>query len=81
MLCFAVNNRTSLRNAQEKVRVQIMPQPLIHVELPFIPCPQWIVELTRECPGVPVVLVGCKTDTRSPSSHTIDEEDVIEFLC
>ncbi|KAI8609950.1 P-loop containing nucleoside triphosphate hydrolase protein [Chytriomyces sp. MP71] len=42
MICFAIDNPTSLANIAEK----------------------WIAEVLHYCPGIPIILVGCKKDLR-----------------
>ncbi|ODM98376.1 Ras-like GTP-binding protein RhoL, partial [Orchesella cincta] len=36
---------------------------------------RWILELRKHCPNVPVLLVGTKTDIRTPSNRWISEEE------
>jgi Ras family protein A len=61
LICFAVDSPDSLDNVQEKVRFRSL---LILVLYYDSTRPQWISEVHHFCPGLPVVLVGCKKDLR-----------------
>lgn len=73
-MCFDVTNRSSYDNILTKVRQRrgLLPpraasprgMPTYSLVCPT-PCPpQWYPEVNHFCKGVPVLLVGCKTDLR-----------------
>ncbi|KAF8074773.1 P-loop containing nucleoside triphosphate hydrolase protein [Lyophyllum atratum] len=58
MICFSVDNPTSLENVESKVKLESRPYSLVLNHL------QWIEEILEHCPGVKLVLVALKCDLR-----------------
>lgn len=73
-MCFDVTNRSSYDNILTKVRQRrgLLPphaasprgMPTYSLVCPTPRSPQWYPEVNHFCKGVPVLLVGCKTDLR-----------------
>lgn len=62
MICFSVDNPTSLENVESKVSL-----PTFFISLPT--CAhriQWLDEILEHCPGVKLVLVGLSPPPLSP---------------
>ena len=55
LLCYAVNDRDSYKNVDQKVSSFSQP-------------PQWIPELRTSAPSVPIILVGTKLDLRTEAN-------------
>nr|XP_054520662.1 rho-related GTP-binding protein RhoF isoform X1 [Pan troglodytes] len=68
LICYDVMNPTSYDNVLIKVRpASWVVAPHLGPAAPLIPCllpPQWFPEVTHFCRGIPMVLIGCKTDLR-----------------
>lgn len=67
LICFAVDSPDSLDNVQEKVCLLLA----IVVQISLTPL-QWISEVLHFCQGLPIILVGCKSDLRH-DPKTIEE--------
>ena len=63
LMCFAIDSPDSLDNIKEKVRMAYSARWASANVLV-----QWIFEIAHFCPGVPILLVGCKQDLRSSPS-------------
>src|ERR1700734_1913330 len=61
LICFALDSPDTLDNVQEKVRFRSLVILVLFYDSTH---PQWISEVHHFCPGLPVVLVGCKKDLR-----------------
>ena len=61
LICFAVDSPDSLDNVQEKV---FFCYPHVHAVRSLTNYNQWISEVMHFCPGLPLILVGCKKDLR-----------------
>ncbi|XP_055092923.1 rho-related GTP-binding protein RhoF isoform X1 [Symphalangus syndactylus] len=68
LICYDVMNPTSYDNVLIKVRpASWVAAPYLGPAAPLISCllpPQWFPEVTHFCRGIPMVLIGCKTDLR-----------------
>ncbi|KAL9713713.1 Rho GTPase [Leucoagaricus gongylophorus] len=65
MICFSVDNPTSLENVESKVSLSchsIYNPPIIHLIQSL--SLQWLDEILEYCPGVKLVLVALKCDLR-----------------
>ncbi|KIL54117.1 hypothetical protein M378DRAFT_174440 [Amanita muscaria Koide BX008] len=58
LICFAVDDPTSLENASDK----------------------WICEVQQYCPGIPIILLGCKMDLRDNTNAVEGREVVTQQL-
>ncbi|KIL61334.1 hypothetical protein M378DRAFT_166983 [Amanita muscaria Koide BX008] len=58
LICFAVDDPTSLENASDK----------------------WICEVQQYCPGIPIILLGCKMDLRDNTNAVEGCEVVTQQL-
>ena len=69
LICFAIDSPDSLDNIKEKVRTYgVLGSMGLSANIVM----QWIFEVAHFCPGVPMLLVGCKQDLRR--SPTVIEE-------
>ncbi|KAG1831301.1 P-loop containing nucleoside triphosphate hydrolase protein [Suillus variegatus] len=81
MICFSVDNPTSLENVESKVHAPLLP--MVPSQLNFFG--QWIDEIIEYCPGVKLVLVALKCDLRDDrtvrdrlaryGAHTVQYEE------
>jgi GTPase SAR1 family protein len=70
LICFAIDSPDSLDNVQEKVRVLCSLAWACSADKQFLS--QWISEVLHFCPGLPIILVGCKKDLRY-DQKTVEE--------
>jgi Ras family protein A len=61
LICFAIDSPDSFDNIQEKVRMAYSARWASRLTFVVV---QWILEVAHFCPGVPMLLVGCKQDLR-----------------
>lgn len=66
LLCFSVDSPDSLWNVKERVSYLFSPRS----NTDEIYRGQWVEEMARFCPGVPAILVGCKSDLREDERTT-----------
>ena len=75
LICFAVDSPDSLDNVQEKVsraHHAILLAIILGIYLLTSSPSQWISEVLHFCPGLPIILVGCKMDLRR-DQKTLEE--------